>query len=304
MPLSARVAPLPGGVAATARLGPIGQALRDQLAGGDAALDGFYRARGYRAIWIQGWGLRPDARVALQALSSARDDGLDPDAYGASGLAEVLAQAGSRTPADLARAEIALSQALSGYLSDLHAARPGAEMIYADPAVAPPRLDRSGVLRVLAGARSPAVGVADLKRMNPFYLQLRSALAAWRAEAGDPATARMIRANLERARALPADLGPRYVLVDAAAQTLWLYEDGRTVGSMPVVVGKLSEPTPTMAGLIRYAVVRPYWNLPPDLTAHAVAPRVLRYGPGYLDSQDMEALSDWTDQARLLAPDE
>lgn len=304
MPLSARVAPLPGGAAATVRLGPIGQALRDQLAGGDAALDAVYRARGYRAIWIQGWGLKPDARAALQAVSSARDDGLDPEAYGASGLAEVLAESTSRTPADLARAEIALSRALSGYLADLHAVRPAAQMIYADPAVAPPRLDRSAVLQVLADARSPAGGMAELKRMNPLYLQLRAALAAWRARAGDAATERMIRANLERARALPADFGPRYVLVDAAAQTLWFYEDGRAVGSMPVVVGKLSEPTPTMAGLIRYAVVRPYWNVPPDLAAHAVAPQVLRYGPAYLDSQDMEALSDWTAQARALAPEE
>lgn len=302
MPLSARVAPLPGGAAATMRLGPIGQALRDQLAGGDAVLDAFYRERGYRAIWVQGWGLKPDARTAVQALASARDDGLDPDAYGASGLTEVLAEAASRTPADLARAEIALSRAICGYLSDLHRAQPGAEMIYADPAVAPPRLDRPGVLRVLANARSPAAAVAELKRMNPLYLQLRSALAAWRAKSGEAATARVIRANLERARVLPADLGPRYVLVDAAAQTLWLYEDGRAVGSMPVVVGKLGEPTPTMAGLIRYAVVRPYWNVPPDLAAHTIAPQVLRYGPAWLDGQDMEALSDWTAQARVLAP--
>ncbi len=304
MPLSARVAPLPDGAAANERVGPIGQALRDQLAGGDAALDAVYRDRGYRAIWIQGWGLKPDARAAIQALGSARDDGLDPEAYGVSGLAEVLAQAASRTPADLARAEIALSRALSGYLTDLHAVRPGAEMIYADPAVAPPRLDRAGVLRVLTSARSPAAAVAELKRMNPLYLQLRLALTAWRARAGDTATERLIRANLERARALPADLGSRYILVDAAAQTLWFYEDGRVVGSMPVVVGKLSEPTPVMAGLIRYAVVRPYWNVPPDLAAHTFAPQVLRYGPGWLDSQDMEPLSDWTAQARVLAPEE
>jgi murein L,D-transpeptidase YcbB/YkuD len=299
MPLSARVAPLPGGTAQDLRLGPVGEALRQQLAGGDGALEAFYRARNYRPIWIRGWALKPDARIALQALRAAHEDGLDPQAYGESGLPEVLGEAGSHAPSDLARAEIALSRAVAGYLADLHALTPGAEMIYADPAVAPPRLDRTGVLQVLAAARSPAAAVADLQRMNPIYRQLRAALAANR----DPARAGLIRANLERARALPADLGRRYVLVDAAAQTLWLYEDGRAVESMPVVVGKLSEPTPAMAGLIRYAVVRPYWNVPPDLVAHTYAPKVLAYGPGWLDSQNMEALSDWTADATVLPPE-
>jgi murein L,D-transpeptidase YcbB/YkuD len=299
MPLSARVAPLPGGTARALRLGPIGEALRQQLAGADPGLAAFYRARNYRPIWIQGWGLRPDARSALQALRAAPDDGLDPQAYGESGLPELLGQAGSHAPSDLARAEIGLSRAVSGYLADLHVVQPGAEMIYADPAVAPPRLDRAGVLRVLAAAPSPAAAVADLQRMNPIYLQLRAALAANR----DPARAGLIRANMERARALPADLGRRYVLVDAAAQTLRLYQDGRAVESMPVVVGKLSEPTPAMAGLIRYAVVRPYWNIPPDLVAHTYAPKVLTYGPAWLDSQNMEALSDWSADATVLAPE-
>ena len=34
---------------------------------------------------------------------------------------------------------------------------------------------------------------------------------------------------------------------------------------MRVIVGKRGMPTPLMAGLIRYATLNPYWNLPPDL---------------------------------------
>jgi L,D-transpeptidase YcbB len=298
MPLSARVAPLPGGAAAALRLGPIGEALKAELASADPELAGFYRTRNYRPLWIQGWALKPDARAAVQAVNGAAADGLDPAAYGASGLTEVMAQAASRNPADLARAEVALSRAVAGYFGDLHRPAAGAGMVYADPAVAPPRYDTAGVLTRVARSRSPADAIAELAQMNPIYRQLRAALAR-----ADPATAPLIRANLERARALPADLGRRYILVDAAAQELWLYEDGRAVDSMPVVVGKLAEPTPTMAGLIRYAVVRPYWNVPPDLVAHSIAPKVLRDGASYLESQNMEALSDWTDQADVVPPE-
>ena len=304
MPLSARVAPLPGGATRLERLGPVGEALRAQLAGADPQLDAFYRARRYRPIWIRGWGLRPDARAAVQAVAGAGADGLDAQAYGAAGLTKVLDQAGSQTPGDLARAEIALSRAVSAYLADLHAPAPGATMIYADAALAPPTPDRTGVLRILAAAPTPAEGLARLQRMNPLYARLRAALADWRARGGDAATGRLIRVNLERARLLPPDPGPRYLLVDAAAQTLWLYRDGQAVESMKVVVGKPSEPTPMMAGLVRYAVARPYWNVPPDLVADSIAPKVLAYGPAWLDSQGMEALSDWTPQARVLSPGE
>lgn len=311
MPMSARVAPLPGGAAQAERLGPVGEALRAQLRGADPALDAFYRARHYRPIWIRGWGLSPDVRAAVQAVAGARADDLDPETYGASGLPEVLAQAqnGPRggAPSDLARAEIALSRAVSGYFADLHAPRAGATMIYADAALVPPTPDRAGVLRLLAQARTPGEGMARLSRMNPLYVQLRDALAAWRAQdhgGGGAATEQRIRVNLERARLLPPDLGERYVLVDAAAQTLWLYDHGQAVDSMKVVVGKPSEPTPMLAGLIRYAVARPYWNVPPDLVADSLAPKVLRNGPAWLDSQNMEALSDWTPDARVLSPGE
>lgn len=304
MPLSARVAPLPPQAGAAVRLDPFGEALRAQLAGAAPSVAAFYRARNYRPIWIRGWGVKPDAQAVVHAVAQARADDLDPQAYGASGLPEVLARAASGRSTDLAAAEIALSDAASGYLADLHKPKPGAEMVYADPAVAPPRLDRGAVLRILAAAPTPARAVADLQRMNPYYEQLRAALQGLRAHGGEPASVRLVEINMERARALPADLGPRYILVDATAQTLWLHEDGHVVDSMPVVVGKPSEPTPAMAGVVRYAVVRPYWNIPPDLVQNSIAPKVLRYGAAWLDTHHMQALSDWTDQARVLSPGE
>jgi murein L,D-transpeptidase YcbB/YkuD len=303
MPMSARVAPLPGGAGLSVRLAPFAQALKAELAGADPAVAAFYERRGYRPLWVQGWGLRPGAEAVVQAVSEARADGLDPKAYGAEALPGLIAAAKRGRLQDLARAEAALSEAAAGYLSDLHTARPGAGIVYADAAVAPPAADPAAVLERIARAASPAAAVADLRRMNPLYEDLRTALAAWKARGGSAVGRRRIRVNLERARGLPADLGERYILVDAAAQTLWLYDHGKAVGSMPVVVGKASEPTPVMAGLIRFAVVRPYWNVPPDLVRDSIAPKVLRYGTAWLASQDMEALSGWSEDARVLSPD-
>lgn len=71
---------------------------------------------------------------------------------------------------------------------------------------------------------------------------------------------------------------------------------------MEIVVGKTSQPTPMMAGLIRYAIFNPYWNVPEDLARDTYARRVLKEGPGYLATARLEALSDWTGQAKVLDP--
>ena len=58
---------------------------------------------------------------------------------------------------------------------------------------------------------------------------------------------RILRINLDRARALPADPGRRYVLVDAASARLYVYENGQVRDTMRVVVGRVSDPTPMVA---------------------------------------------------------
>jgi murein L,D-transpeptidase YcbB/YkuD len=111
---------------------------------------------------------------------------------------------------------------------------------------------------------------------------------------------RLILANIERARAIPARPGGRYILVDAAAAKLWMIEDGRIVGGMKVIVGKQDMQTPAMAGLIRYAVLNPYWNLPPDLIRDR-ARKALRRGTRTIAAERLQILSDWSSSARTLS---
>jgi murein L,D-transpeptidase YcbB/YkuD len=136
--------------------------------------------------------------------------------------------------------------------------------------------------------------------MHPEYARLRRAAAAGYDSADDRALD-LVSVNLDRARLLPAADAPgRYVLVDAAAARLWMYENGRVAGTMRVVVGKPEEPTPMMAGLIRYANVNPYWNLPPDLVRLRVAPGALEKGQAFLKAKRFEVLSGWEPNARVV----
>lgn len=114
---------------------------------------------------------------------------------------------------------------------------------------------------------------------------------------------RLIILNMERARRLPSAAdSDRYILVDAGAARLYMYENGKVVDSMNVIVGNAETQTPMMAAELSYIQLNPYWNVPPDLAANLVAKRVLEQGITYLTERDYQVLSDWTDEAELLDP--
>jgi len=129
-----------------------------------------------------------------------------------------------------------------------------------------------------------------LAAANPVY-------AALAATAASPD----LRRDLERL-ALIGDR-PRFVLVDTATARLWMIENGRVAGTMKVVTGKAGMETPMMAALIRYAVLDPYWHLPPDLVRQRVAEHVLLDGPTWLRDQGLEAVSGYGPSATRLDPD-
>jgi murein L,D-transpeptidase YcbB/YkuD len=276
--------------------------LRQRLAapGADAELAGFYAARRYRPLWTAEGRLSREARRAADLVARADADGLDPQAYDPADLSAALDAAASRRAADLAQAELTLTRAFAAYAADLHRPAAGAAMLYSDRQFQPVYQTPRQALAALNRAADVKAGLAAVTHMNPIYAHLRAELAAERARGGGRAD--LIRANLERARALPPDLGRRYILVDVAAQRLWAYEDGVPVDNMRVVVGKPGEPTPAMAALVRYAVFRPYWNVPPDLVARSLAPKVLKQGVAVFKAQNLEALSDWSDKPRRLDP--
>ena len=112
-----------------------------------------------------------------------------------------------------------------------------------------------------------------------------------------------IRLNMERARALPPLSSGRFIVVDTAAARLFMYGDGELQDTMRVIVGKPTQPSPMLAGMVRYAIVNPYWNVPPDLVRTSILPKLQKRDTS-LKAMGYEALSAWTRDARVLEPSE
>lgn len=265
----------------------------------DGELREFYRAREGRPLWIAAPGtIDPAAYALLELIRTADLDGADPRKLRPRDLDGVLRRAEDEpNPRNLARAELQLSRSLADYVKAARQAE-RAQMTYASTGLAPSVPSAKAVLAAAAAAPTLRGYVAEMGWMHPLYATLRKA-AASEAYASRRA---LLRANLARLRALPADPTGRYVLVDAAGARLWMYENGRPVDSMKVVVGKADNQTPMLAGQLRRAILNPYWNVPVDLGRTKIARGVLERGLGYLRTNRYEVLSDWTDAAHPIDP--
>ena len=255
----------------------------------------FYRSRGGAPLWFAPRSGNA-AQELLTLLSTARADNLNPSRYNVKGVARAI-QSAQR--GDVQRAEMVLSQAFLTFARDVE--RDPGGVIYVDSALKPTPPTAVELLGQASQASSLAEFVQNEDWMNPIYGKLRLALASrlYRSER----ERQLLALNLERARALPSGNG-RYVIVNAPAARLYMYDNGQVVDSMRVVAGR-PDPiaqTPMMNAYIRYVALNPYWNSPADITAKKLAPTILKEGRAYFRNRGYELLSDWGDHPRVIDP--
>ena len=260
-------------------------------------VDDFYKARNGAPLWLA--PAAGDAAGQLVALlSGASLDGLDPDKYHAAALQQLLEAAKSGKRKEVAAADRALSAAFVAYVEDLRH-DPGVGITYVDPSLKPEPPSPLAALLTAAAAPSLADYVRTMGWMHPFYAELRQAIADHK-YASDEERQRL-QLNLTRTRALPPGK-QKYIIVNAAQQRLFMFEDGTAVASMVVVVGKPKWPTPMLAAYIQYAALNPYWYVPSDLAGEDVGQYVLKFGLKYLDDYGYQVVKDWTPDPTIIDP--
>ena len=257
----------------------------------------FYRARKDYPLWLS--PTAGDAANQLIALlSSANLDGLDPNLYQVAQLQKAVDEARSGKRKRVVEADQMLSGAFASYVADLRR-DPGVDITYVDADLKP--VQPTPLAALLAATIAPSLSdyVHSMGWMHPIYAQLREALASHSYSTDQQRQA--LDLNMKRARVLPAGK-QRYVLVNAAQQRLYMYEGGKQVDSMVVVVGKPKWPTPMLTAFIRYAALNPYWYVPSDLAGEDVGQFVVKQGLGYLDKMGYEIVSDWSKDPTIIDP--
>ena len=198
------------------------------------------------------------AEELLRYIDSIGEEGLEPAAYAPDRLRQALAGG------DPAQLNAVASQTFLKLVTDLSGGQ-----VRGDSRVDWHLPDSSfdGNRQQLLLAQATQGGVAPLLDAllptHAQYVGLRAALATTPPE--DEARRGLIRANMERWRWMPRDLGARHVIVNVPAFTAALVEDGRVIARHRTVVGARRTPTPQLAATITAVTVNPWWNVPQSI---------------------------------------
>lgn len=249
----------------------------------------FYSASKNAPIWFRP-GQAEAGPLLVTILRRSSIEGFSRGTQLAADVEAALTKAQTGDPAAVLEADKVLSRAWVAYVQALHAPTP--RMLYSEKWVTPVVPSTFAVLGKALRAPSLVDHLKSVSDINPIYAALREAAVKEEALPGGGQSARYA-ANLERARSIPAT--GKFVLVDAATARLWMYENGRPVDSMKVVVGdkkNLGLPTPMIASVIWYATFNPYWHVP-DHLVRKIANKHAGEIESYLKAKGYEVVSDW-----------
>lgn len=111
---------------------------------------------------------------------------------------------------------------------------------------------------------------------------------------------RQIMLNLERWKWVPADPGENFIAVNIPEFMLHVFEKGKVVKSMKVIVGKDANKTVIFSGDLKYVVFSPYWVIGGSILAKETLPAVKR-NSNYLSNHNMEVVTR-SNPPKVLSP--
>ena len=141
------------------------------------AIGVFYLERGFAPVWTGQGGTTPAARTTIARLERAGEDGLDLSA-----LSIPAAAASAPTPAQLAEADVQISEAVVAYAIQASGGRIAPGSISQEITDKPNVADSFDALKRVADANDPGVILEDFNPPQKGYRDLRDKLAELRAE--------------------------------------------------------------------------------------------------------------------------
>jgi murein L,D-transpeptidase YcbB/YkuD len=196
----------------------------------------------------------------LQEIAAAEAEGLDPADYQLAALTEELKRSGGGPTfdrmADAAALKLAHDYLLGAIANkaayDWHIERKDGE---------PSQLAMQLQHAVASGKVQP--WLRSLLPQDSRYAALRTAYAE--TPETNFVTRGRLKANLERWRWMPRDLGADHIYVNVPSYTLQLVDNGRQVAEHVVVVGARATPTPAISYAAEAVVLNPWWTPPKSI---------------------------------------
>lgn len=208
---------------------------------------------------VQQWPLA-DAKALLAAIEGIGAEGLTPADYAPQALREAIAAgAGPALDAAASTSFVWLVEDLRDGRTPMEARR---QWFVEDPDAE--RMPTAELMAEALDAHDVAGVLASLDPTHPDYARLKQELAV--TPASDKARRTMIRANMDRWRWLPRDLGEQYLITNVPEMELRFTVGDKIVRSYRTIVGKPGKTaTPQLAETVEGVIFNPTWTVPQSI---------------------------------------
>ena len=207
---------------------------------------------------LEGEWTVPQAQALLGFIPGMKAEGLNPSDYRAEALTAAIAGGEGEELNKLA------SEIFVWLVEDLRDGRTPMES-RRQWFVVDPDADRLPTWKLLEDALASgeiAGTLTSLAPKHPDYAALKAELAT----ATDQKRVKLIRANMDRWRWLPQDLGRQYLVTNVPEYMLRLTVRGRIIDTYRVVVGKPGRTaTPQLAEMVEAVIYNPTWTVPQSI---------------------------------------
>jgi murein L,D-transpeptidase YcbB/YkuD len=130
--------------------------------------------------------------------------------------------------------------------------------------------------------------ISKLECADPEYLRLKQYLKD-SVHVTDVLKAKIVTLAMNYRKYFAINKKSEYILVNIATNEAAYYKDDQLAISMRVVVGRKSNPTPTIASYITSVVTFPYWNVPRSIALKEILPKA-KLKPNYLEEHHYEVV--------------
>ncbi len=212
-----------------------------------------------RAAAVQPWSV-DNAMALLAVIEGIGSEGLEPEDYRPDLLREEIAKGESRA------LDMRASGAFTWLVEDLRDGRTPMDSrrqwFVVDPDA--DLLPTGDLMTQLLESGSVSDIVEMLTPVHADYAALRDALAETAPD--DAEMRRLIRANMDRWRWLPRDLGGQYLLTNVPEYQLRLMVNGNIIRTYRTIVGAPGRTaTPQLAETVEGVVFNPTWTVPQSI---------------------------------------
>ncbi len=222
------------------------------------------------------------AQALLDFIPGMKAEGLNPSDYQSEALTAAIAAGESEELNKLA------SEIFVWLVEDLRDGRTPMES-RRQWFVVDPDADRLPTWKLLEDALASgeiAETLTSLHPKHPDYAALKAELAT----ATDESRIKLIRANMDRWRWLPQDLGRQYLVTNVPEYMLRLTVRGRIIDTYRVVVGKPGRTaTPQLAEMVEAVIYNPTWTVPQSIVVGEGLGNKVLNNPQWAASQGYKA---------------